>query len=217
MFWWGLHSHLRYFSYFWFTVLCYQEQEADEEVENEPDERFDFLFLNSIWRHLILILLHTFVFFWDRTRTKKKLIFPGNPPAKKSKRKNKGLSKSESAPKDGKTPEQSTPSEHHDVPDDVEAEKIVRKSTRTSVVIRQAERDAIRAALQATMKVSWNDDQWLCFTRKRNIFWHMWLNLSARTIRSPLVVFSEGDFKVTYFTSIWLGKSPWNLIIKHLQ
>lgn len=63
------------------------------------------------------------------------------------------LSKSGSAPKDENTPEQSTPSEHHDVPDDAEAEKIIRKSTRTAVIIRQAERDAIRAALQATMKV----------------------------------------------------------------
>lgn len=63
------------------------------------------------------------------------------------------LSKSESASKDERSPEQLTPSEHHDVPDDAEAEKVVRKSTRTSVIIRQAERDAIREALQATMKV----------------------------------------------------------------
>lgn len=33
-------------------------------------------------------------------------------------------------------------------------ERTVRKSTRTSVIVRQAERDAIRAALQATMKVN---------------------------------------------------------------
>ncbi|KAK4431165.1 SWR1 complex subunit [Sesamum alatum] len=102
------------------------EPEADEEVENEPDER----------------------------RTTKRLIYPGKPPAKKKKKtkKDKVLSKSESAPKDEKTPDQSTPSEHNDAPDDAEVEKIVRKSTRTSVIIRQAERDAIRAALQATMK-----------------------------------------------------------------
>ncbi|KAK6136095.1 hypothetical protein DH2020_030200 [Rehmannia glutinosa] len=100
------------------------EPEADEEGENEPDER---------------------------TKTKKKLIFPGKPPTKKKKNKNKVISKPESAPKDDKTPEQLSP-EHHDVPEDAEVEKIVRKSTRTSVIIRQAERDAIRAALQATMK-----------------------------------------------------------------
>ena len=45
--------------------------------------------------------------------------------------------------------------DHQDAPDDVEGERIVRKSTRTSVIVRQAERDAIRAALQATMKVSY--------------------------------------------------------------
>ncbi|KAL0321942.1 UNVERIFIED_CONTAM: SWR1 complex subunit [Sesamum calycinum] len=102
------------------------EPEADEEVENEPDER----------------------------RTMKKLIYPGKAPTKKEKKtkKEKVLSKSESASKDEKTPDQSTPSEQNDVPDDAEVEKIVRKSTRTSVIIRQAERDAIRAALQATMK-----------------------------------------------------------------
>lgn len=88
-----------------------------------------------------------------RIKTKKKLIFPGKTPPKKKKKKNKVLSKSASAPKDENTQEQSTPSEHHDVPDDAETEKIVRKSTRTSVIIRQAERDAIRTALQATMKV----------------------------------------------------------------
>lgn len=42
---------------------------------------------------------------------------------------------------------------HHDAADDTEGERTVRKSTRTSVIVRQAERDAIHAALQATMKV----------------------------------------------------------------
>ncbi|KAH6826501.1 DNA binding protein SWC2 [Perilla frutescens var. hirtella] len=101
------------------------EPEADEEGENEPDER---------------------------TRTRKKLIYPGKQSTNKKKKKDKPPSKDESAPKDEKAPEESTPSEHHDVPDDAETEKSVRKSTRTSVIIRQAERDAIRAALQATMK-----------------------------------------------------------------
>ncbi|KAL1549700.1 SWR1 complex subunit 2 isoform X1 [Salvia divinorum] len=100
------------------------EPEADDEGENEPD---------------------------GRTRTKKKLTYPGNPSTKKKKKKNTP-SKVESAPNDEKNPEESTPSEHHDAPDDAEVEKSVRKSTRTSVIIRQAERDAIRAALQATMK-----------------------------------------------------------------
>ncbi|EPS68629.1 hypothetical protein M569_06139 [Genlisea aurea] len=81
----------------------------------------------------------------ERTMKKKRLIFPGKQPKKTKK------TRSVSKP-DEKTPEPSTPSEHHDVPDDAEVEKTVRKSTRTSVIIRQAERDAIRAALQATMK-----------------------------------------------------------------
>nr|GMD01947.1 SWR1 complex subunit 2 [Ipomoea batatas] len=100
------------------------EPVADEEGENEPE---------------------------DRTQRKKRLIFPGKPSGKKKKKK-KVLSKLETASEEKKTPEESTPSEHHDAPDDVEEERIIRKSTRTSVIVRQAERDAIRAALQATMK-----------------------------------------------------------------
>ncbi|KAF5945288.1 hypothetical protein HYC85_015516 [Camellia sinensis] len=100
------------------------EPQPDEEVENEAD---------------------------DRMRTKKRLIFPGKQLPKK-KMKKKVLSNLGKAPQDDETAEQSTLPEHHDAPDDVEVERIVRKSTRTSVIVRQAERDAIRAALQATMK-----------------------------------------------------------------
>ncbi|KAL7001438.1 hypothetical protein U1Q18_002589 [Sarracenia purpurea var. burkii] len=100
------------------------EPEPDEEIENQAD---------------------------DRERTKKKLIFPGKPSTKKKKKK-KVISNIGKAPQDDKIPEPSVAPEHHDVPDDVEVERIVRKSTRTSVIVRQAERDAIRAALQATMK-----------------------------------------------------------------
>lgn len=100
------------------------EPEPDEEVENEAD---------------------------DRMRTKKRLIFPGKQLPKK-KMKKKVLSNLGKAPQDDETAEQSTLPEHHDAPNDVEVERIVRKSTRTSVIVRQAERDAIRAALQATMK-----------------------------------------------------------------
>ncbi|KAE9601009.1 hypothetical protein Lal_00008093 [Lupinus albus] len=82
----------------------------------------------------------------ERLPKKKRLIFPGKTLAKKKKK--KVLSKLESSPKEGKQP---TGEEQQDVPDDTE-ERIVRKSTRTSVIVRQAERDAIRAALQATMK-----------------------------------------------------------------
>ncbi|GFQ08054.1 swr1 complex subunit 2 [Phtheirospermum japonicum] len=55
----------------------------------------------------------------ERTRTKKKLIYPGKQPAQKKKK---------------------TKLSPDDVPNDAEAEKSVRKSTRTSVIIRQAER-----------------------------------------------------------------------------
>ncbi|RAL51822.1 hypothetical protein DM860_010540 [Cuscuta australis] len=100
------------------------EPEPDEERENEPDERH---------------------------RAKKRLIFPGKSLGTKKKKK-KPLSMLETTSGDKKDPEPSTPSEHHDASDDVEEERMIRKSTRTSVIVRQAERDAIRAALQATMK-----------------------------------------------------------------
>ncbi|KAB1204097.1 SWR1 complex subunit 2 [Morella rubra] len=101
-----------------------EEEPADEEVENETE---------------------------DRTRTKKRLIFPGRPQAKKKKKK-KDLSKLEGASKDEKPTQKSTPPEHPDAPDDNEGERTVRKSTRTSVIVRQAERDAIRAALPIKRK-----------------------------------------------------------------
>lgn len=100
------------------------EPEPDEEGENEVDER---------------------------VRTKKRLIFPGKPLTKKKKKK-KILSKLDSPDKDVKSTEQSILPENPDAPNDAEGEKIIRKSTRTAVVVRQAERDAMRAALQATMK-----------------------------------------------------------------
>lgn len=67
--------------------------------------------------------------------------------------KKKDISKLDNAEKDVQSTEQSTPLENHDAPDDVEGERIIRKSTRTAVIVRQAERDAIRAALQATIRV----------------------------------------------------------------
>ncbi|CAN0898065.1 SWR1 complex subunit 2 [Linum grandiflorum] len=92
----------------------------------------------------------------EKRPPKKRLIFPGKTLPKKKKKK-KELSKldNETSPRDEKPEEQTTTTttpEHHDVPEEVEGERVVRKSTRTSVIVRQAERDAIRAALQATMK-----------------------------------------------------------------
>lgn len=109
------------------------EPEAVEEAENEPDER---------------------------ERPKKRLVFPGKQrlsfPGKQlpKKKKKKVVSEPDSSNEEETNPEQSksTPQEDNDAPDDTEVEKTTRKSTRTSVIVRQAERDAIRAALQATMK-----------------------------------------------------------------
>nr|XP_010943789.1 SWR1 complex subunit 2 isoform X2 [Elaeis guineensis] len=100
------------------------EPDPDDEAENEPEIRVPI---------------------------KKRLIFPGKPVTKK-KNKKKVLSKLDKGPKIEKSSEKSTPSEHQDAPDELEGERVVRKSTRTSVIVRQAERDAIRAALQASMK-----------------------------------------------------------------
>ncbi|KAK3403685.1 hypothetical protein EUGRSUZ_K00107 [Eucalyptus grandis] len=87
----------------------------------------------------------------ERERPKKRLIYPGKT-AKKKKKKQKVLTKLEETPKGEKPSQQSAHNESHDVSDEVEVERTVRKSTRTAVIVRQAERDAIRAASQATMK-----------------------------------------------------------------
>ncbi|KAF3771907.1 SWR1 complex subunit 2 [Nymphaea thermarum] len=85
-------------------------------------------------------------------RVKKRLIFPGKS-ANKKKSKKKILTALDRTNKDVHSPDRS-PSvqpEQQDAPDDG-TERVVRKSTRTLVIVRQAEREAIRAALQATMK-----------------------------------------------------------------
>lgn len=90
-----------------------------------------------------------------RDRAKKKLIIPGKSASKK-KSKMKVLTTLEAEPKEEKSSStrQSDLPEQQDGPDDTEVEKTVRKSTRTAVMVRQAERDAIKAALQATMRVN---------------------------------------------------------------
>lgn len=85
------------------------------------------------------------------------MIYPGKTLAKKKKKKKKVLSKLEENSKNEaeKAENQQSAEQQHDAPEDGgEGERIVRKSTRTAVINRQAERDAIRAALQATMRVS---------------------------------------------------------------
>ncbi|RDX88823.1 SWR1 complex subunit 2, partial [Mucuna pruriens] len=82
----------------------------------------------------------------ERMHKKKRLIFPGKTLAKKKKKK-KILSKLESSPKEDEHSGKAA-----DDQQDETGERMIRKSTRTSVIVRQAERDAIRAALQATIK-----------------------------------------------------------------
>lgn len=74
-------------------------------------------------------------------------------PKKKSKKKVLSKIEKEKETQTEETFDKPAQSEKGNVPDELEGERTVRKSTRTSVIVRQAERDAIRAALQATMKV----------------------------------------------------------------
>lgn len=93
-------------------------------------------------------------FFLYRTQKKKRLIPPGKPSTKKKKKK-KVVSGLEKSSKDEKSSPRSTgTADQPDAPDNLEGERTIRKSTRTAVIVRQAERDAIRAALQATARVS---------------------------------------------------------------
>jgi len=76
-------------------------------------------------------------------------MFPGKTLRKTNAKKKKVIPKLEDDTKADK-PSASTQA---DVPDELETEKTIRKSTRTSVIVRQAEREAIRAEKEATVKV----------------------------------------------------------------
>ena len=106
---------------------------------------------SNILKFWVFIFILNLIF---RVHKKKRLIFPGKTLAKKKKKK-KVLSKLERSSKDDdgddKPGQHPVAEEHHDGPDDA-GERMIRKSTRTAVIVRQAERDAIRA-LQASMKV----------------------------------------------------------------
>ena len=71
----------------------------------------------------------------------------------KKKKKTKKVIKLEDEGTIDEATDKTTTSKQSDNPDDWESEKITRKSTRTSVVVRQAEREAIRAEKQATARV----------------------------------------------------------------
>lgn len=141
-----------------------REEENDEEYEEEPEvaDEFDSDFDEDEPEPDDEEAENDAV---DRERRpKKRLIFPGKQIPKKKKKKDiskleeslnddnkRDLSKSEDSSDEEKNSEQPAP-DQGEVRDEVEGERTVRKSTRTAVIVRQAERDAIRAALQATMK-----------------------------------------------------------------
>ncbi|CAH2059015.1 unnamed protein product [Thlaspi arvense] len=93
----------------------------------------------------------------ERDLPKKRLIYPGKTNTKKKKKK-KLVSNIEDTRGDEKPgealgdKEQDEKEENEALGEEMESEKVIRKSTRTSVIVRQAERDALRAAIQATTK-----------------------------------------------------------------
>ncbi|KAF8647444.1 hypothetical protein HU200_065354 [Digitaria exilis] len=84
----------------------------------------------------------------ERLPIKKRLMFPGKTLRKTNAKKKKVTPKLE----DDAKADSLSPSAQVDVPDEMETEKTLRKSTRTSVIVRQAEREAIRAEKEATAK-----------------------------------------------------------------
>ncbi|GJN39938.1 hypothetical protein PR202_gb29092 [Eleusine coracana subsp. coracana] len=98
----------------------------------------------------------------ERLPIKKRLVFPGKTLRKTNTKKKKVTPKQEDDTKTENATDKPSPSRQADAPDEFEAEKIIRKSTRTSVIVRQAEREAIRAEKEATAKV-WFYKQAFCF------------------------------------------------------
>ncbi|KAI5082153.1 hypothetical protein GOP47_0001896 [Adiantum capillus-veneris] len=134
------------------------EYEAEEDVIDEFDSDFDEDEANAEEEAPEDVV--------ERVK-KKRLLPPGSKPSKTDKRKaatpkTKGLDIIEAAvaaavhAKDEEPTAIQLPEPNQEGTDinenytDLEGEKTVRKSTRTAVVIRQAEREALRAAMQAT-------------------------------------------------------------------
>ncbi|GJN12681.1 hypothetical protein PR202_ga30981 [Eleusine coracana subsp. coracana] len=88
----------------------------------------------------------------ERLPIKKRLVFPGKTLRKTNTKKKKVTPKQEDDTKTENATDKPSPSTQADAPDEFETEKIIRKSTRTSVIVRQAEREAIRAEKEATAK-----------------------------------------------------------------
>jgi hypothetical protein len=91
---------------------------------------------------------------WSRLPIKKRLMFPGKTLRKTNTKKKKVTPKLEDDTKTEMAIDKPSASTQPDAPDECGTEKTIRKSTRTSVIVRQAEREAIRAEKEATAKVS---------------------------------------------------------------
>jgi hypothetical protein len=81
-------------------------------------------------------------------------MFPGKTLRKTNTKKKKVTPKLEDDTKTEMAIDKPSASTQPDAPDECGTEKTIRKSTRTSVIVRQAEREAIRAEKEATAKVS---------------------------------------------------------------
>ncbi|KAL6857072.1 hypothetical protein ACP4OV_018454 [Aristida adscensionis] len=88
----------------------------------------------------------------ERLPIKKRLMFPGKTLRKTKAKKKKVTPKVEDDGEADKSADKPSSSKQADVPDELETEKTIRKSTRTAVMVRQAEREAIRAEKEATVK-----------------------------------------------------------------
>ncbi|XP_010516899.1 PREDICTED: SWR1 complex subunit 2 isoform X1 [Camelina sativa] len=139
---------------FWNQEALKEEEHDDEyEAEGEVADEFDSDF-NDDEPEPEAVAENEKV---ERDLPKKRLIYPGKPASKKKKKKTKVISKLEDTPGDEKPGEEvgnkeQDEKDENEAQEDMEGEKVIRKSTRTSVVVRQAERDALRAAIQATTK-----------------------------------------------------------------
>lgn len=89
----------------------------------------------------------------ERMNKKKRLVYPGKATLAKKKKKKKILSNLDDPPKiDDNDDGDDDKNNKNNNQDDDAKEVMIRKSTRTSVIVRQAEREAIREALKATYK-----------------------------------------------------------------
>ncbi|GLJ50577.1 hypothetical protein SUGI_1077400 [Cryptomeria japonica] len=128
---------------------AFKEEDNDDEYEQEGDAVDEF---DSDFDDDEPVADEEPVEAEERTVKKKKFLL-GTVVKKKSKK--KVLASLEISPETAEySAQESKPSHSKDQETaiDLEGEKTVRKSTRTAVIVRQAERDALRAALQASIR-----------------------------------------------------------------